>query len=143
MHGARFSGQRGGGRISGAGGVLEQRGERLAQRGDGGAAGLEGGADVTGAQAVGGHGDGEQAGLLGLDAEPGAVARHTDRAFGMERVEIVCRNCGGHLGHVFKGEGYPTPTDERHCVNSISLSFSPDDDGGDPAANGGPKESKA
>ncbi|KAG6129166.1 hypothetical protein E4U38_005279 [Claviceps purpurea] len=73
-----------------------------------------------------------------FDSIPGAVKRHEDRAFGMLRTEIVCSNCGGHLGHVFKGEGYSTPTDERHCVNSVSLKFSPDDK----AAAGDAKESK-
>ncbi|KAL0573431.1 Peptide methionine sulfoxide reductase B2, chloroplastic [Marasmius crinis-equi] len=58
-----------------------------------------------------------------FDAVPGAVTRHEDRTWGMTRIEITCTACGGHLGHVFKGEGFPNPTDERHCVNSISLKF--------------------
>ncbi|CAO3682755.1 unnamed protein product [Umbelopsis vinacea] len=58
-----------------------------------------------------------------FDAIPGAINRHEDKTFGMTRIEITCSKCGGHLGHVFKGEGFSTPTDERHCVNSISLKF--------------------
>ncbi len=42
---------------------------------------------------------------------------------GMTRVEVRCATCNSHLGHVFHGEGYGTPTDDRYCINSISLSF--------------------
>ncbi|KAG9157631.1 hypothetical protein Leryth_014146 [Lithospermum erythrorhizon] len=54
---------------------------------------------------------------------PGAINRTADPDG--RRIEITCAACGGHLGHVFKGEGFPTPTDERHCVNSVSLKFAP------------------
>jgi peptide-methionine (R)-S-oxide reductase len=51
------------------------------------------------------------------------IIERTDRGMGMARTEVLCANCHSHLGHVFSGEGYGTPTDLRYCINSISMTF--------------------
>ncbi|MEN9742138.1 MAG: hypothetical protein RIR66_1094 [Actinomycetota bacterium] len=54
-----------------------------------------------------------------------AVIEISDNSHGMVRTEIRCASCNSHLGHVFVGEGYGTPTDLRYCINSISLTLEP------------------
>jgi len=56
----------------------------------------------------------------------GSVVYKTDTSYGMERTEVMCANCGGHLGHVFD-DGPKETTGERFCTNSVSIKFIPAD----------------
>ncbi|WP_409434363.1 peptide-methionine (R)-S-oxide reductase MsrB [Mycobacterium sp. SMC-14] len=58
-------------------------------------------------------------------ADSDAVILRSDDSLGMRRTEVLCASCHSHLGHVFTGEGYPTPTDQRYCINSICLRLVP------------------
>ena len=53
-----------------------------------------------------------------------------DYHLGYARTEVLCKVCNGHLGHVFEGEGFSTPTDKRYCINGTVLKFVPFPEGG-------------
>lgn len=70
-------------------------------------------------------------GLIGWPAfseasEKGAVELKDDNSIGMQRTEVVCSNCGGHLGHLFPDES--SPNGQHYCINSLSLQFTPSKD---------------
>lgn len=53
------------------------------------------------------------------------IVEIVDYSLGMKRTEVRCAACDSHMGHVFEGEGYNTPTDLRYCINSLSITLTP------------------
>jgi peptide-methionine (R)-S-oxide reductase len=60
-----------------------------------------------------------------LPTDEDAVELVPDNSHGMRRIEARCRRCGSHLGHLFQGEKYGNPVDDRFCINSISVKLEP------------------
>ncbi|MFJ7751104.1 peptide-methionine (R)-S-oxide reductase MsrB [Arthrobacter sp. NPDC097144] len=65
----------------------------------------------------------------------GKVRYLHDRSMGMDRIEVRCANCDSHMGHLFEGEGFDTPTDQRFCINSVSVKLVPADSASGDNAN--------